>query len=80
MEGAAVKLKRCPYCNSHELMMDCSMTHFWIKCLNCGATGPLSLTKNIAGSFFNGDHRHQNPAALVRDRKSNRGDLKEVDV
>ena len=73
-----MKLKRCPYCNSHELTLDCSNMAYWVRCHDCGATGPNGRSQKSAQDHFNGDHCHQNPSALVRNRNSNRSDLKEI--
>lgn len=72
------RVKRCPYCNSHNLALDRNNACSWIRCFECGATGPTTLRDNAAIELFN--HGVENPSALVASRKSNRDDLKMVDL
>lgn len=74
------KVKRCPFCNSHNLVMEASAAAFSLHCLGCGTFGPNGYTRQGAVLMWNGTHRHQNPDALVRNRKSNHHDLKEVEL
>ena len=75
------KVKRCPFCNSHRLTMDLNALVRWLKCLECGACGPLAgKSASDAVMYWNGDHPHQNPSALVADRASNRDDLKTIQL
>jgi transcription elongation factor Elf1 len=73
-----MKLKRCPFCNSHELSIDVTRVTFAIKCFNCGAIGPAtSGEREQAEQYWN---EGCNASALVFDRKSNHHDKKEIDL
>lgn len=74
------KVKRCPFCNSHDLTMDTTTNHYTIHCFYCGSNGPRGYTRNTAIALWNGKHRYTNPDALVANRKSNHHELKEVDL
>lgn len=72
-----MKLKRCPFCNSHDLQFQCSEIVYWVQCMECSAMGPTSRTYNGAKSYWNGSPAI-NSSALVADRTANRDDLKEI--
>jgi transcription elongation factor Elf1 len=76
-----MKLKRCPFCNGHDLVMDLNTVVFWVHCFECGAQGPSSHERSGAAQYWNGDHQYQNRSALVTNRVegSNRDDLKEIE-
>ena len=74
-----MKLKRCPFCNSHCLEVACTDIVWYVRCHQCRATGPDSININRACNYWNGDGLHQNRAALVYDRKSNRDELAEIE-
>ena len=76
-------LKRCPFCNHHDLTLDQIGTVFSIRCYECGAMGPHSMSINRAITLWNGEaslNSGANHSALVYDRKSNRDDKKEVEL
>lgn len=77
-------LKRCPWCNGHELTLEVGRLHYAIRCFECGTVGPHASTAPAAEQWWNGTHRHQNPSALVamplEKGVSNRNDIKRVEI
>lgn len=83
------QVKRCPFCNSHNLTMDRTHSVSNIRCFECGAVGP-NAWENSPGAtdleaikLWNAGYR--NPDALValppaKREGSNQHDLKEVDL
>jgi len=69
-----MKLKRCPFCNSHVLGIDCNAENFWVNCHTCKALGPAGPTRKDAQQLWNGDHMYSNPSALVCSTMSNRNE------
>ncbi len=74
------KLKRCVYCNGHELGMHRGEIVSSVYCLDCGAMGPFDYTDFGAINLWN--EGTSNPSALVRCMgfKSNRNDEKEIEL
>lgn len=78
-----MKLKRCPFCNDHDLTLEVTQVSFAIKCLSCGAIGPSTTgSKERAADWWNGEAKYQNQSALIchEGKGSNRSDLKDVDL
>lgn len=76
-----VKLKRCPFCNSHELSLQLNIAVYWIKCADCCATGPESIRPETAVRLWNGEETRAGYTSLVTLRKgSNRNDLKTIEL
>jgi hypothetical protein len=75
-----LKLKRCPFCNSHDLSMEIGSLTYWVKCYECHALGPLGKAREDAALLWNGKHKHTNPSALVANRKSNHHEMKEIEI
>lgn len=75
-------LKRCPWCNTHELTSDWMNEVCQIRCLNCGAMEPTSTSEVLAVTRWNGEHRHQNDSAILcgNMKKNNRADKKAIDL
>ncbi len=73
-------LKRCPFCNAHDLTLDVTIGTCAIRCVNCGAMGPVSTKTGRAVQFWNGNARHTNPSALVACRKSNHHERKTMEL
>lgn len=71
------KIKRCPFCNAHPRIIDCSQLSFWVTCLECGGCGPTGVTRQKAVRYWNTGY--DNPSALVVNRKSNHHELKDVE-
>jgi transcription elongation factor Elf1 len=72
-------VKRCPFCNGHNLTMDRTESISQIRCFDCGAMGPSAYPSDVKAVRYWNDG-YQNPSALVANRKSNRADLKNVDL
>lgn len=67
------KLKRCPFCGSHDVEMMCegtklshvaaayakTATCWWVQCNQCVGTGPTGGTR--AGAEERWDHRYRGP-------------------
>lgn len=70
------KLKRCPWCNSHDLKVECNTAVCWIKC-ECDACGPSALTIEDAVDYWNNG---VNVDCLIYKRSSNQHEMKEVDL
>lgn len=70
------ELKRCPWCNSHDLKVECNDAVYWIEC-QCDAAGPSALTKERAVELWN---RGSNPDCLLNYRKSNQHQTKEIEL
>lgn len=76
-----MKLKRCPFCNCHNLHLDMNQTLYWIACLECGSTGPNSLSKDTACELWNGECRRAGYTSLVTMANgSNRDQKKEIEL
>lgn len=75
-----VKVKRCPFCNSHNLSLQKNSVVSWIECLHCRSCGPIHSLDEDAVASWNGTHKHQNSAALIVNRQSNHHELKEIDL
>lgn len=76
-----MKLKRCPFCNSHNLTLEVTIATYQIKCLECFSLGPQSTQLFRAAQFWNGDYEHQNLSALIAcvNKPSNRNDMKDIE-
>lgn len=79
-KDSPMKLKRCPFCNCHDLCIEATHVTWFVKCHACRCTGPESTNLNRACDLWNGEDHHQNTSALVKDRKSNRDDKKEIEA
>jgi len=77
------KVKRCPFCNNHNLTLLRTQKVSNVQCRGCGATGPNSWSADGKTSdaeavmlWNSGENRE----ALVANRNSNHHELKEVDL
>lgn len=81
-----MKLKRCPWCNRHELTLDLTRYTYAVRCLICGCIGPITNeSEEEARLLWNGDGPYQNHSAILcMDKNSvglnNRDDLKDIDL
>lgn len=74
-----ISLKRCPFCNGHELNMHRSEITSSVYCRECGCYGPFMESDLAASIAWN--EGMDNPGALVRDlRTSNRNEMVKIDV
>ncbi len=71
-------VKRCPFCNGHNLVLDRTEHVSAVRCFDCQAKGPDTI---------NGDEQAVeewneggNQFALVADHTANRDDLRKVDL
>jgi hypothetical protein len=73
------KLKRCPFCNGHDLTLEITVLTYQIKCLYCLSMGPASGTTIVAAvNYWN--RGYENPSALAATIASNRNDLKSLEL
>lgn len=71
------ELKRCPFCNGHNLQLARSGDVYQIICLGCYGCGPTAVIREHAvGSWNHGAYS----VALVNDKNINRDQFKEVDL
>jgi len=80
-----MKLKRCPFCNGHNLTLKVRRFTSFIMCLDCHAGGPILMNDEDAILAWNAEGEHQNQSALVATGPQgyhfkNRDDLKEVEA
>lgn len=75
-------LRRCPFCNGHDLAVDITSTEYLVRCMECGVTGPSGDTPRKAEEWWNGTHQYQNDSALISlvPPNSNRNDYTTVKV
>jgi hypothetical protein len=52
-----VELKRCPWCNCHELSLEITELQYNISCFQCGCLGPRANTIQQAVRRWNGSVR-----------------------
>lgn len=72
------KLKRCPFCNSHELTLEVMNEIFNIRCFECGAMGPNADSETRAVDRWNeGEH---GATCLVNGLAENRNDFQRVEL
>jgi transcription elongation factor Elf1 len=77
----SAKLKRCPFCNTHNLSVHLNSTAWWIECLDCNACGPLSSNAVYAVQLWNGTCTKAGYTSLVTDAKSsNRDQTKDIEL
>ncbi len=74
------KMKRCPFCNGHNLTMFRTEIVSHISCLDCGCNGPSSVSD--FGCIAAWNEGVDNPSALVRQLPIDhtRNEMKGVDL
>jgi transcription elongation factor Elf1 len=76
-----LKLKRCPFCNTHDLTLDISSATFQIKCFECGAMGPASAgTIEDAARLWNEGQKDSTSMVNMLRKHTNRDDIKEISL
>lgn len=82
------ELKRCPWCNGHDLSLDVTLFSYNIKCFDCGCLGPRASTIARCVRRWNGvvsEHEEGWTSLIVfatrRELNNhNRNDVKEVEL
>lgn len=72
------RVKRCPFCNCHNIARDVNAVFVWLKCHECGASGPTATT--LRGAVQGWNEGYNNPDALVATRNSNRDDKRTIEI
>jgi transcription elongation factor Elf1 len=76
-----LKLKRCPFCNSHDLALEVTAATYQIKCHDCGAMGPSTIrTIEIAVMLWNNGQKDSTAMVNMLRKHTNRDDLKEIEL
>lgn len=76
-----MKLKRCPFCNTHDLTLDVTSATYAVKCFECGAMGPVTTrTPQRAADLWNSGPIGTTAMVNMKRKFTNRDDLKEVDI
>jgi hypothetical protein len=76
-----MKLKRCPFCNSHELTSFGTHTTYQIECLDCRALGPITDGDvEDAGRLWNNGEDGSTGMVNMRRKYTNRDDLKDIEL
>jgi phage FluMu protein Com len=76
-----MKLKRCPFCNSHDLEVEASAVSYQIKCMECRALGPTTLRdKADAVRLWNNGPLGTTAMVNMQRKFTNRNDLKEIEL
>jgi hypothetical protein len=76
-----MKLKRCPFCNSHDLGLEITQNSHAIKCFECFAIGPVSVKGIERACAYWNDGQIGSTAMVNMQRKyTNRNDIKEVEL
>lgn len=81
-------LKRCPWCNSHDLSLEITELSYNISCFECGCLGPRANTVKDAVRRWNGvvnDHEEAWTSLIVyatrrQVQHHNRNDVKEIEL
>lgn len=76
-EQTKVKLRRCPFCNSHDVFIASETGIKFVQCAECGAQGPVAVTPKRVAEIWN-DGLWVN--SLINGKSTNRNDEKEIEV
>lgn len=75
-----IKLRRCPFCNGHNLVMEKTAVVSWVKCQECGATGPNADEEMNESPAKYWNHGVESWDSILGGKNTNRNDEKEVEL